>query len=290
MPLETHTPFVIAPPDDFLTRHPHLGSLGSQLSIRYIHKEVVTDAHLKQLGQGLWEALNIADLLEETWSRARPRVLPIVVRSDDPAILNLPWECLHHPEEGFLGRHEGFTLCRQLKTVAAGEAALPKGPLNVLLFTSLPDDLEEKGRLDTEAEQENVLEALDPWIHEGLIKLTAPDDGRFSTFKELIRGHDYHLVFLSGHGMFEDNRLADKSAQSFFIFEGEDGMSQGREAGEIARCFSGKTATQCVALSACQLGKVSSEDLAASMIFSLLKQGVPHVIGMRESIFDLAGI
>ncbi len=72
----------------------------------------------------------------------------------------------------------------------------------------IPDDLDaKKERLDTEAEQENVIEAPDPWVREGRAELTCPDDGVFSTFRDLLKQEEFHLVFLSGHGTFEDNSL-----------------------------------------------------------------------------------
>lgn len=78
----------------------------------------------------------------------------------------------------------------------------PSGPLKVLLFTSLPDDLHpEKGRLDVETEQANVLEAFDPYIKDGWVHLEAPDDGTFATFQSLLQTGTFHLVFLSGHGV-----------------------------------------------------------------------------------------
>ena len=212
-----------------------------------------------------------------------------MIRSDNPALLSLPWECLYHPSLGFLGKHDGFTFSRQLTTSAGPAAPLPNGPLKVLLFTCLPDDLVAgKERLDTEAEQEKVLEALDPWIKEGWVELTCPDDGRFTIFRQLLKKETFHLVFLSGHGKFLDNTLMDKPAQAFFLFEGESGFSDPVEAQEIAKVFLG-TFVQCVALSACQTGKLASDDLHVGLAAGLFQVHIPHVVGMQESIYDRAG-
>jgi hypothetical protein len=69
-------------------------------------------------------------------------------------VLQLPWETLHHPELGFLGRDPAFALSRRPVPPPDGTPVPERGPLRVLLFTSLPEDLDpERGRLDVEAEQ-----------------------------------------------------------------------------------------------------------------------------------------
>jgi hypothetical protein len=61
-----------------------------------------------------------------------------------------------------------------------------QGPLRVLLFTSLPDDLDERGRLNVEDEQAQVQEALTGLEQDGQAVLEIPDDGRFETFKRWL--------------------------------------------------------------------------------------------------------
>ena len=45
-----------------------------------------------------------------------------------------------------------------------------------------------------------------------------------------------------------------------------------------------------VVLSACKTGKSSAQSLSHGLSYCLHQQGIPHVIGMRESLFDQAGI
>ncbi|MBL8259044.1 MAG: tetratricopeptide repeat protein, partial [Candidatus Competibacteraceae bacterium] len=58
---------------------------------------------------------------------------------------------------------------------------------------------------------------------------------------------------------------------------------------KLAQAFSG-TVVQAVVLSACQSGKSASADLGSSLATRLLHAGLPHVVGMRESVLDVAGI
>jgi len=289
MPAHLHTPLILQPPADAVSRFPDVVKLAHDLSLDYVHRRVVMEQALRAMGGALWRTLGADEALAAARQAAGTRILPLILDSADPAIQSLPWECLHHPEHGFLGKHLGFSLTRRLSPESSATADLPKGPLKVLLFTALPDDLDqEKERLDVESEQANVLEALDPLIHRGLVELTTPDDGRFEHFRQLLREQEFHLVFLSGHGKFNADPLLGETG-AWFLFEGADGRGDPVEGKELAQAFSG-TAVQAVVLSACQSGKSASADLGSSLAVRLLHVGLPHVVGMRESILDVAGI
>ncbi len=289
MSAHLHAPLVLQPPTDLPSRFPHLLSLAQQLSLKYVHRYVVTEQDLQTVGDALWQTLGADEALAAARQAAGTRILPLILESADPLIQSLPWECLHHPEHSFLGKHPGFSLTRCLSAASSATAEPPKGPLKVLLFTALPDDLDqEKERLDMESEQTNVLEALDPLIHQGLVQLTTPDDGRFDHFKTLLREQEFHLVFLSGHGQFNADPLLGPTG-AWFLFEGADGRSDPVEGKKLAQAFLGTT-VQAMVLSACQSGKSASADLGASLAVRLLQTGLPHVVGMRESILDVAGI
>lgn len=196
-------PFVLQPPADLLSQRPDLRRQSAELARRYAANQMVDDAMLQVVGQALWQALGQKTALAQARQAAGAQPLPLVISSSDAAIQGLPWETLYHPTYGFLARAAGFTLSRANPTVTPSLPPLESGPLRVLLFTSLPDDLDAvKGRLDVEEEQAQVLAALNPWIVEGLVTLTMPDDGRFSTLQALLKSEQPHLLFLSGHGKF----------------------------------------------------------------------------------------
>ncbi|MDG4550665.1 MAG: tetratricopeptide repeat protein [Candidatus Contendobacter sp.] len=284
MPAHLHTPLILQPPADLASRFPHVLRLAQDLSLKYVYRYVVTEQDLQTVGDALWQTLGADEALATARQAAGTRILPLILESADPLVQSLPWECLHHPEHGFLGKHPGFSLTRRWSAAPSASVEPPKGPLKVLLFTSLPDD---KERLDTESEQANVVEALDRLIHDGWVELTTPDDGRFDHFRQLLREQEFHLVFLSGHGEFNADPLLGQTGARF-LFEGADGRHHRVEGEELAKVFSG-TAVQAVVLSACQSGKSASADLGSSLAVQLLDAGLPHVVGMRESILDVAG-
>ena len=280
-------PLIIQSPENLAESHPHIMALAKQLSLQYVHQTVVPEENLKLIGQQLWEVLDVEAEFAEAKRRANLQILPLVIVGNPV----LPWECLYHPQAGFLGKDSRYTLSRQYQYEPVSlTLTLPKGPLRVLLFTSQPDNLAaETMRLDTEAEQAHVLEALDRPFHQGLVTIDTPDDGRFSQLQQKLREEEFHLVFLSGHGSFDTDQYSDTYQQATFLFEGEDGSGDRVTAADIAQAFVG-TSVQCVVLSACQSGKMASDDLNAGLMVELVAAGLPHVIGMRESILDRAGI
>ncbi len=72
------------------------------------------------------------------------------------------------------------------------------------------------------------------------------------------------------------------------MFESEGDAGQAVSGTEVAKAFIGAR-VQCVVLSACESGRTASDRLNVGLLHQLALQGIPHVIGMRESILDPAG-
>ena len=241
-------PFIIQPPANLLEKHPALRRLSHTLSIEFaggvqnIEGQTVniTEEGLQVMGCSLWDALHIQQEFDRAHKDAGAAILPIIIESDQANIQALPWETLYHPGLGFLGKDPGFTLSRRVEAPHGTRSTLDKGPLRVLLFTSLPDDVHpEKGRLNVEDEQIQVQEALLPWISKGVVELEMPDDGRFSTLKALLREFYPHILFLSGHGKFHHEPASDEPPYGEFSFESEAGDSNPIREDEIAQALIG---------------------------------------------------
>ncbi|MFZ4664601.1 MAG: CHAT domain-containing protein, partial [Caldilineaceae bacterium] len=281
-------PFRLEPPADLLERQPQLRRQSHELAQRYASGQLVDEAMLQRLGQALWQVLGQDDALAQARQAAGVQPLPLILSSSDAASQQLPWETLYHPTYGFLARADGFTLSRANPALTPTLPPLENGPLRVLLFTSLPDNLDAvKGRLDVEEEQAQVLAALNPWIVEGLVELIMPDDGRFSTLQALLKSEQPHLLFLSGHGKFHPGAAGAPPAATF-LFEGETAGSHAVSETELAHALLGSK-LGCVVLSACESGMGASDALTHGLSWRLSSIGIPQVIGMRESILDRAG-
>ena len=283
-------PLILRPPDDFVHQNPHLRHTSQDLARKYASHEMVTEAELKAVGRQLWEAIDMDDGLDRAKEECGLAILPLIVESGIADVQLLPWETLHHPKYGFLGKSKQFTLTRRLRSKAAAAPAPAKGPLRILLFTSLPDDLNpETARLNVEEEQASVQEAASRWIAEGVAELSMPDDGRFESLREHLDSFQPHVLFISGHGQFHLHPSDGQAPYGEFLFEDENGMGKPIRDEVIANAFIGAT-VQAVVLSACESGKASSDALNQGLSRQLSHRGIPHVIGMRESIRDRAGI
>ncbi|MBE0671409.1 MAG: tetratricopeptide repeat protein [Anaerolineales bacterium] len=289
MPHNVHpTPFIIRPSNEF-AKDIDLRNLSRSLATKYADGHVVTDDDLQIMGRNLWGLLGVQDDFDLVQKEAGDAILSVIIESDNPEVQAYPWETLYHPTHKFIGRNPAFTLTRRIAAGKSSQANLDKGPLRVLLFTSLPDNVDaERGRLNVEEEQAQVQEALMPWIAKGVVRLEMPDDGRFSTLKELLKRFDPHVLFLSGHGKFHHEPHADEAYGEFW-FESETGDGEAIRDEEIARAL-GETRVQAVILSACESGKAASDSLSNGLMQRISAAGIPHVIGMRESILDIAGI
>lgn len=275
--------FFIHPPISLLTIHPHLHELAQQLS-QYYHAHTVNLADLQKLGLALWQVLDIDIPLTKH---------ALMMEYHGNAVDSLPWECLYHPDLGFLGKHPDYTLSRYVqgngKTIQP-----PTGPLNILLITAQPSISQKLAFLDLETEQQTVHNALTPFINAGWVRFYAPDDGRFSTFVELLQNQLWHLVILSGHGIFQ--KQANSAPLAGFVFEGEGEQDELITAHTLAQVFQA-TNVQCVVLAACQSAQLSVEEDfpiwqrqgKGDLVTSIIQAGVRHVIGMREPLIDRAG-
>jgi CHAT domain/AAA ATPase domain len=178
----------------------------------------------------------------------------LVIASEIPEILNLPWELLLPPESDFLGINPLFRI-RRFPSIAkqmvlfAGE--LRPRPLRLLFMACSPTNLV---TLDFEKEEEALFRA--------------------------IYGQDVarpHIVHLTGHGAVMDG-------QGRFAFEKEDGTADLVPSEELSRFLAG-SGVQCVFVSGCQSGKAPREALAG-ICQSLVGAEVPLAVGWAASIAD----
>ncbi|ALG66487.1 tetratricopeptide repeat protein [Beggiatoa leptomitoformis] len=285
MPQQVHvSPFIINPPAELYT--PARRRVSADFALRYANRQKIEENELKAFGLDLWRALNIDEAFDTAYRQACPAILPIILESQDAQLQQLAWECLYHPQHGFLAKQPHFTLSRRVPTQCV-VTPIQQRPLKVLLFTSLPENLTEQGRLNVENEQAHVLEALLEPVQRGIVQLEVPDDGRFQTLQQFLK-QGFDVVFLSGHGVFHDEQhLTEKYGE--FCFEDDNGNAVMVRDSELAKAFRGQ-GVQCVVLSACESGQSASADLSTGLAQSLVNIGLPHVVGMRESVLDIAGI
>ena len=295
MPLSVYRrPFTIHVPPGFVAANPHLRLAAADLARAYANRVVVSDAALRQIGTALWNALAAADptlpaALDEARAAAGNRILRLIIDGADPDARALPWEALHPGAHGFPAQAETFTLSRRAAGRAPDFDPPGPGPLRVLMFTCLPDDLDPvRSRLDVETQQALALQSLGPAISAGRVRLEMPDDGRFGAFRSILRDVRPHLVFLFTHGRFHNEPGQAEKPHATVLFETDDGRSHPVRDTDLAAAFTGVDSVRGLVLAACETGKGDSRELIDGLAGAL--RAIPHVVGMRESILETAAM
>jgi len=282
MPAQKSDPFIIKPQKNLLANHPKLVQYARNISSAYTDQVTsVSEEYIKEVGEYLWRAVAQQSDLKKALYLAGNRILPLIIDISNPDLLWLPWETMYDADLRFIALNPRLTLTRRVRQPSGNQAHPPPGPLRVLWFSSLPDDVDpETERLDLEMERQSIVEAMQTSIEDGLVVLNVSEDGTFQSLKELVRHTTCpHLLVLTGHGRSRGNKFE-------FIFESADGKSDPKDESEIAGIFAG-THVQAILLLACESGKhVAQGSIGSSLAARLSMQGIPHVIGIREPIID----
>ena len=197
----------------------------------------------------------------------------LVIASEVPEILNLPWELLLPPEGDFLCINPLFRIRRfpsSAKQMATFTGELRPGPLRLLFMACSPTD---QPTLDYEREEEALFRA----IYGQDVAFDSCDLGTFEELKEKVSEFKPHIVHLTGHG-------AVLEGQGRFAFEKEDGTADLVPSEDLRRFLAG-SGVQCVFVSGCQSGKAPREVLAG-ICQSLVGAEVPLAVGWAASIAD----
>lgn len=225
-----------------------------------------TSDYLEILGSGLFHLF-----FESSWSQIKAKVsggkIRIVISTDIPDVLNLPWEIARPPDGALLGFDQGLRILRlpnQLRALPQFEGPLPPGPLRVLFAASAP-----RQSFDYTVEEESFIKAL-----EGLNVLW--DSCDMGTFEELTKRADNfrpQIVHLVGQGV-------EKDGLNYFAFEGVNGVVDLRSAEDIQKAMPG---VQLVILGGCQ-SKGSS--ILANLGIEMVRVGLPIVVSWTGSVLS----
>jgi len=209
-----------------------------------------------------------------SWSSIRARlggsVMKLVVSSDAPEVLSLPWELLRPGEEIFLGMQPGSSIVRRpgIGDLKPPLEDPPKGPLRVLFMACGP-----RQSLDYVAEEEGLIRSAS-----GLdVALDFADLGTFEELRARVDQFRPQVVHLAG-------QASAKEGSYCFAFEGKGGIPDVRSASEVAQALEGKK-VQCIVLTGCQ----SSHSAAEGLCHDLARSSLPMAICWPVSMTDDAG-
>jgi tetratricopeptide (TPR) repeat protein len=214
----------------------------------------------------------------------------LTISSDDPVVLNLPWELLYSPlDRSFLAPSlAGMYRSLSSFAVRAEMEGLPQDKLNILLVIARPYGERDIG-LKTIARP--MLEALKPIRQQLNLKVLRPPS--FDELEQELNDHKgfYHIVHFDGHGNFDSSSQGfqhsfGSAGQGVLVFEDIDGSPQIVTAAQIAQSL-----TDCgvpiFVLNACKSAQEGSGSFS-SVATRLVSLGAKGVVAMAYNVREEA--
>jgi tetratricopeptide (TPR) repeat protein len=208
--------------------------------------------------------------------------LRICLRFDESAqeIAVLPWEFLHDGSD-FLVTSRNTLISRLPSGIKKIKKAPMESILRMLVVISSPDD-PRVAPLNTELEQEVILEAVDKLQRDHKMEVDFTEDATFETIQGYLNEKDYHIVHFTGHGIFDQDK-----GKGYLVLETGDGKARMVDNAAVADLLEGR-GVRLVVLSACQSGKTSNKEAYADLASILARNKIPAVAAMQYSILDLS--
>ena len=238
------------------------------------HEEFGMELYNKVFTAELGDCFNTA--LEDAQENGRG--LRICLRFDEDAqdIAAMPWEFLNDGD-GFLVARRETLISRLPPGIKKTRSSPLTSILRMLVIVSSPND-PAIAPLNTELEQEVILEAVDRLYRDHRMEVDFAEDASFETIQSYLNETDYHIVHFTGHGAY-------KNGKGYLLLEKEDGGARAVDSGTIVEMLSGR-GVRLVVLSACQSGKKSSKEAYADIASNLAKAKIPAVLAMQYPILD----
>jgi hypothetical protein len=302
--------------DSVLASNRTLSSQDSQrvreISLRYSEMferrtaAYLSTEHLMALGTDLFELWlsPVWDKLLKALTKGIPRTL--LIASDVPEILNLPWELLRPTGRDFLGFDPQFAIRRYPWShlpIPRYAGALPGRPLRILFVACSPQD---EAELDYEREERALLQAIGKAGPD--VELDTGDLGTFEELQGRIADFEPQIVHLTGHATLgrmcpgcrklsvgDATRCPRQSCDfsldgiptlGYFAFEDEGGNADPRSSIEIRQQLFAGTSVQCAFISSCQAGKAPPVAALGGLCQGIVGEEVPFSIGWAASIAD----
>ncbi|MET0899682.1 MAG: LpqN/LpqT family lipoprotein [Mycobacterium sp.] len=245
------------------------------------------EQQLRRMGRQLFEALfseRVLGAYRASLGVAQQRGEPLrlVLRLTAPQLAALPWEALFDPEtEAYMCRRE--PLVRHVPAPYTREPLEITSPLRILGLAASPRGLP---RLDVEAEQQRLSEALAAPIAEGVIELEWLAHASWDGVHERLLAEQWHVLHFIGHGDYDLG-----SDQGQIALEGENGRADLVEAEQLADLLNEARPTpRLVVLNSCSSGEQGTRELFSGTAAALVRSGINAVAAMQFTISDTAAI
>jgi hypothetical protein len=210
-----------------------------------------------------------------------PKLLPLEIFVEDPAITGWPWEYLYDSNQQKFLSQEFHPISRGIFTIYSRPDFRPiKNKVRILLITGvLPDD----SKTTPQDEIKWIEEVFNAQLATDSVEIKVMQAVRPEDIDVELQKHSYDILHYFGHARFDDLReegylkLAQQNAEPFNFY-----------ANDFAIMVANKN-IRLVFLNACETGRTSkNEDPARSSIAAaLMARGIPAVIATQFSIPDV---
>ena len=243
---------------------------------------------LRKFGGRLYQLLFTPEI-QQLWQQTRDRAefLTLCLRMDEAAkgLEALPWETLHDGTE-FIAAGAKTTVTRlPLGIVPPRNLPAISLPLRMLAFVSSPPDLPDQSRLNVEAEQEILLEAVNAPAGQGKLHVDFEDEAKLEILESSLEA-DYHILHFTGHGVAPENGGG-------LLLEDPDGKAQVYGTAEILQTLKkGFGTLRLAVISGCNTAqtKTQNADGFRDLARTLAAKKVPAVLAMQFKISDTGGL
>ncbi len=206
--------------------------------------------------------------------------LRLQIMSDDPSVLQWPWEALFDPEATYLALD--CQIERRLNKVRDPvplPKELPTDRINILLVAARPFERDVHYRSISRP----LVELIDREKIPARVQVLRPPtlENLHKHLKE--RPGFYHIIHFDGHGEYVD---AGGEPLGVLIFEDENGSPEFVAADQLSSMLR-QHAIPMMVLNACRSAMLSqgAEDPFASVAAALLKAGIRGVVAMAYSLY-----
>jgi streptogramin lyase len=201
-----------------------------------------------------------------------------------PRLMELPWEFVYaRPENLFLAQGLFTPLVRSLDLKTAPAPRSLELPLRILALASSPSGFK---RLDVEAERAKLESALAPLIERKTVMIDWLESATLAELDMRIGAPDeLHVLHYIGHGAYDHD-----TQTGVLVLEDDRGKPDHVSGDRIAALVHNEPSLRLVVLNTCEGARVSHVDPFSGVATSLLRAGLPAVIGMQMEITDEAAI
>jgi hypothetical protein len=181
----------------------------------------------------------------------------------------------------FLATSRQVSIVRYAALPRPAQLLANKPPLNVLGVVSAPAGLPP---LDVAGEKQKVEQALQPLVSKGLAALTWLPAADWRALLRAMHRGPWHVLHYVGHSDFDA-----ELDEGYLSLVNAQGGEERFTADKLATLLADHGALRLVLLNSC-MGARIGQDIYAGVATTLVRRGIPAVIGMQYDISDAAAL